>query len=184
MGRKPLTEQRRLEICEAYQDCLIKKGSYSDTSLKDVGEALGCAPSILLHYFKSKEEIHLETSRKVNGARYSTFISILTEQDADKRREKIVFLLNDQRNTRFLRVMGIRGSKAYLDLFLEQRAAYYEELKRLLPEASDFSLNAITFLFKSIVHHYTAFSGLYDFGDYVVDLIMREIDRLFSSDHI
>ncbi len=78
--------------------------------------------------------------------------------------------------------MGTLRSEAYFELFLKQRAAYYDELKRLMPEASDFSLNAITFLFKSLVHHYTAFSGLYDFGDYVVDLIMGEIDHLFTAD--
>ena len=186
MGRKTLVEQRRLEICNAFFDCMIKNGSYDATSLKDIGEALGCSPGILLHYFKSKEEILLVTSRKVIKARNDAFISILTEKNPQEKKEKIRFLLNDKRNTIYHSVMGTanKSCPAQKQLFLELREEYFSELRRQLPGASDYFLNAVTFLFKSIIHHYTSFADLYNFGDYLVEMLMREITFLSENDSI
>ena len=64
MGRKPIKEQRCKEILNALYRCLLKK-SFSETSMKDIGDEAGINSS-LLHYFKSKEDILLHFIDSIN----------------------------------------------------------------------------------------------------------------------
>jgi AcrR family transcriptional regulator len=56
MGRKDKSEERRKEILEACYQVVAKKGLEGAT-LKSIGREMGVAPSLLMHYFASKEEL-------------------------------------------------------------------------------------------------------------------------------
>ncbi len=54
MGRKAKSEERRREILEACYQVVARKGLEGAT-LKSIGREMGVAPSLLMHYFDSKE---------------------------------------------------------------------------------------------------------------------------------
>ncbi len=54
MGRRAKSEERRKEILEACYQVVAKKGLEGAT-LKSIGREMGVAPSLLMHYFDSKE---------------------------------------------------------------------------------------------------------------------------------
>jgi len=56
MGRKDKSEERRKEILEACYQVVAKSGLEGAT-LKSIGREMGVAPSLLMHYFASKEEL-------------------------------------------------------------------------------------------------------------------------------
>jgi AcrR family transcriptional regulator len=56
MGRKDKSESRRKEILEACYQVVTRKGLEGAT-LKSIGREMGVAPSLLMHYFASKEEL-------------------------------------------------------------------------------------------------------------------------------
>jgi AcrR family transcriptional regulator len=56
MGRKDKSEERRKEILEACYQVVARKGLEGAT-LKSIGKEMGVAPSLLMHYFASKEEL-------------------------------------------------------------------------------------------------------------------------------
>jgi AcrR family transcriptional regulator len=56
MGRKDKSEERRKEILEACYQVVAKNGLEGAT-LKSIGREMGVAPSLLMHYFASKEDL-------------------------------------------------------------------------------------------------------------------------------
>src|SRR3989304_3650514 len=56
MARKDKSESRRKEILEACYQVVAKSGLEGAT-LKSIGREMGVAPSLLMHYFASKEEL-------------------------------------------------------------------------------------------------------------------------------
>ncbi|HUN55229.1 MAG TPA: TetR/AcrR family transcriptional regulator [Smithella sp.] len=58
MPRVSVKEQRRLQILEALNDCLITT-SFSQTSIKDIAKKAKVNHGVLHYYFKSKEDILL-----------------------------------------------------------------------------------------------------------------------------
>ncbi|UCF96135.1 MAG: TetR/AcrR family transcriptional regulator [Spirochaetaceae bacterium] len=58
MGRKSKSTVRRQEIMESCYQVVAKKGLEGAT-LKRIGKEMGVAPSLLMHYFASKEEMIL-----------------------------------------------------------------------------------------------------------------------------
>ncbi len=56
MGRKDKSEERRREILEACYQVVARKGLEGAT-LKSIGKEMGVAPSLLMHYFESKEAL-------------------------------------------------------------------------------------------------------------------------------
>ncbi|MFC6766624.1 TetR/AcrR family transcriptional regulator [Natrinema soli] len=72
MGRHPETEQR---IREAAFRALVEHG-YADLSIKDIGEELGQNPSLIYHYFDSKDDLLLSM--------LDVFVEIFLEQRTEK----------------------------------------------------------------------------------------------------
>jgi AcrR family transcriptional regulator len=58
MGRKSKSTVRRREILESCYQVIARKGLEGAT-LKQIGREMGVAPSLLMHYFASKEEMIL-----------------------------------------------------------------------------------------------------------------------------
>lgn len=56
MGRKSKAESRKQEILEHYED-IIKKEGFENTSIAKIAKIMEVNPSLLIHYFKTKEAI-------------------------------------------------------------------------------------------------------------------------------
>jgi len=56
MGRKSKADQRRIQVIQAFYQCVVDQGLVG-TSIRKIATAAGVQPSILHHYFKSREEI-------------------------------------------------------------------------------------------------------------------------------
>lgn len=59
MGRKSKADQRRREILEHCYQIMGEEG-LEGVTLKNIGNQMGVAPSLIMHYFKNKEEILTE----------------------------------------------------------------------------------------------------------------------------
>lgn len=57
MARTLILGQRRIEIGHALQTCMIQKGSYESTSVKDIARQAGLTTSLVHYYFNSKDKI-------------------------------------------------------------------------------------------------------------------------------
>lgn len=57
MARTLILGQRRIEIGRALQTCMIQKGSYESTSVKDIARQAGLTTSLVHYYFNSKDKI-------------------------------------------------------------------------------------------------------------------------------
>lgn len=62
MSRDALKEARRIQLMEATIDCIAAHG-FSDLTLADVAKAAGLSVGIVNFYFKSKDQLLIETLR-------------------------------------------------------------------------------------------------------------------------
>lgn len=56
MGRKSKADQRRIQIIQAFYQCVVDQG-LAGASIRKIAETAGVQPSTLHHYFKSREKI-------------------------------------------------------------------------------------------------------------------------------
>ena len=85
MGRHSLADQRKPEILEHFYQVLIKEG-LQGASIAKIAKHMGVNPSLLTHYFKSKEEMVIELL-ELFFARYNDafIIKIQKIHDPEKR---------------------------------------------------------------------------------------------------
>ncbi len=86
MGRKPVRNERRIQILEAVHTCLLEK-SFHKTSIKDIAQKAGLNHGALHYYFKSKEDLLLEyieyTKKKFDKIFYERFKTDFEKSAAD-----------------------------------------------------------------------------------------------------
>ena len=87
MGRKNIQIQRRLQIIEALNRCLLKK-SYRETTIKDIAGEAGINHGMLHYYFKDKEEILLNFIDHVLNRQKSRFYKWYSTQDFSGRSQQ------------------------------------------------------------------------------------------------
>ena len=56
MGRKSLKEKRKKEIIEVFYHLAVEEG-LENTSIAKIASEMDCNPSLIVHYFESKEEL-------------------------------------------------------------------------------------------------------------------------------
>ncbi len=56
MGRKSIAKERRQLIIEAFYSCVVERG-LSGASIRRIADRAGVKPSVLHHYFSSRDEI-------------------------------------------------------------------------------------------------------------------------------
>lgn len=56
MGRKSLKEERQLEIIKMFYE-VAKKEGYENTSIAKIAKVMDVNPSLILHYFETKEDL-------------------------------------------------------------------------------------------------------------------------------
>src|SRR6185295_14797851 len=62
MSRDALKEARRIQLMEATIDCIAARG-FADLTLADVARTAGLSVGIVNFYFKSKDQLLIETLR-------------------------------------------------------------------------------------------------------------------------
>lgn len=109
MGRPSLAEQRRVEICRAFQSCVIRTGSYEMTSVKDIAQEAGMAAGMLHHYFESKDDILLVTAEMMLMELQNRLDDLLHTKEAAQRKKLLEQLLEDREQNRFFIMLQALG---------------------------------------------------------------------------
>lgn len=144
MGRPSLAEQRRIEICRALQSCMVQKGSYEITSVKDIAQQAGMAAGMIHHYFVNKDEMLYTTADMVLLAVQNVLDELLHTKDAAGRVQKLHELLEDQEQNRFLlMIYSLSLSMPPIkELILAKRQELEEALSSRLRRRSSFAGDA------------------------------------------
>ena len=145
MGRKSKADQRRIEIIQAYYQCVIDQGA-AGASIRKIAEAAGVKPSTLHHYFKNREEIIEEavvyfTDRIFRDFReqVSAVGAGLTGTDRMDRGMEFIFskgMINEDHTGFFLECLVVarhnsRIKATIADLFRRFRGAIVDHLEQL-----------------------------------------------------
>jgi AcrR family transcriptional regulator len=100
MPRKNIQEEKRRQILEALDACLLKK-PFLKTSIKDIAREAGVNHGVLHYYFKSKDDILLHyidyTIEKYNAV-YSEWLETISKDGMDEKEmiEKAIKLMIDK----------------------------------------------------------------------------------------
>ena len=102
MGRPSIAEQRRIEIGRALQTCMVRNGSYSQTSVKDIAQEANVAGSLIHHYFESKDEILFMMTDLALLSLTNELEELLHAKTEEQRLNKLREIQNDKENNCFL----------------------------------------------------------------------------------
>lgn len=85
MGRKSKAAVRKKEILENFYE-VIKQEGYENASIAKIADRMDVNPSLLIHYFKTKEEMVVDLVDFILGRYENTFMNMLNDvSDAQKR---------------------------------------------------------------------------------------------------
>ncbi len=105
VGRPSKNEEKRKLILDKAKECFVKNG-FNHTTLDSIGDAIGFNKAALYYYFKSKEELFIETVQR-EIIRETEIIKKHIEKMTDGI-EKIVYFYNNKANL-FFDVMFSNG---------------------------------------------------------------------------
>ena len=96
MGRKSLKDIRRKEIIEVYYKVASEEG-LKDTSISKIANELECNPSLIIHYFESKDElVYGLVDFIIAKFQCSVFVDLPEIRTREELRDYIKFLLNQR----------------------------------------------------------------------------------------
>lgn len=178
MGRQALVEQRRIEIGRALEDCIVEKGSYESTSIKDIAEKNGMAAGIIHHYFESKEEI-LDMMINLELRERTNLIDDYLSNEGD-RRESFNDFISNHRSNKFITIcdalsLSIPSVKA---AFEKANAEVMEMLKEALGEESTEQKCTEIFL---ILEFMAFLSAKGDIPDYMASQVFANLESSLSK---
>lgn len=144
MGRPSISEQRRIEIGRALQNCMIKNGSYEATSVKDIAQEAGVATGLVHHYFNSKHEILLLMADLSLLSAANLLEDLLHLRSREDRREKLHELLGDEDQNRFILMLYTLSLSMpeIRELILRRRAELQQTLTARLQRSRSFTGDA------------------------------------------
>jgi AcrR family transcriptional regulator len=91
MGRKSLKDIRQKEIIEAFYNVAVIEG-LENASISKVAKEMGANPSLILHYFNSKEDLIFGLINFI----LERYKSIFTTADSDKDpKKKLIHIINN-----------------------------------------------------------------------------------------
>lgn len=79
MGRKSLKEARQLEIIKMFYE-VAKKEGYENTSIAKIAKVMDINPSLILHYFETKEDLTYALIDHI----LDSYLSIYTVKDQEQ----------------------------------------------------------------------------------------------------
>ena len=83
MGRKSLKEERQKEIVIAFYK-VAKKEGIENTSIAKVADMMGVNPSLVMHYFKTKDDL-LQALVDFNLEKYLSIYSVNGESRFERK---------------------------------------------------------------------------------------------------
>ena len=154
MGRKSLAKERRRQILDAYEECILESG-FAATTLGDVAERAGCKRQLIRHYFGNREAVVRDLLSRLAG-RYDRrieerIVGTTPVEVLDSFLESIANTVGDEEDKRDDRLFGELFGAALTDPPLRaelQRtterwlAEHVEFLRWLAPDAPDEEIDA------------------------------------------
>ena len=146
-GRKSIATERRAQILDAFCSCAIRNG-LEKASLRVVAEEVGFPVSVLLHYFKSRDQMISElVKRRVNEILDDLRAEIHEIKDPEDRFEKIIdycFSLKTQRlegeSLFYDSCSSAHRSDTIRETFRKQVSSQRQDFVDILSETSKFAV--------------------------------------------
>lgn len=89
MGRPSLASQRKMEILEAFEKCILKYG-LDGSSLERIAEEGGMKRSILRHYVGNRDDLVIALAEQVVARYRQEFVGTLLDISGDNRIEQLL----------------------------------------------------------------------------------------------
>lgn len=89
MGRKSKATVRKKEILENFYE-VIKQEGYENASIAKIADRMDVNPSLLIHYFKTKEEMVIDLVDFILGRYENTFLNMLNNVSDPQKRFDLV----------------------------------------------------------------------------------------------
>ncbi|RLV61299.1 TetR/AcrR family transcriptional regulator [Parashewanella curva] len=102
MARPSMVEQRRTEILDALEECILKQG-LQDTSLENIADTAGVKRTILRHYIGNRDQIITALSerwRNIYSDQWLQAISQLPETDSIDTLLEMLFYIGSTEDNR------------------------------------------------------------------------------------
>jgi AcrR family transcriptional regulator len=90
MARKSISDIRKPEILEHFYQVMTKKG-FEGASIAKIAKSMGVHPSLIIHYFNTKEELVMEMVDFITTKFEDNFLSILHAVDDPRERFDVLF---------------------------------------------------------------------------------------------
>lgn len=184
MGRQSIAEQRRIQIGRALQACMLEKGSYESTSVKDIAQRADMAAGLIHHYFKSKDEILMLVARMLFESIRNDIDELYLARDEAGKREQLHELVGRCDRNRFVMMLySLSLSMPEVkELVAEERALLFNALASRLKRGAkavpnpEKSAASLLFFFESAIMQ----SALFDQAP-AEDLLMEVLVDQFLS---
>ena len=159
VGRRSGREDTRGAILEAAQKLFAKQG-LDQTTMRQIGEKAGVDPSLIVHYFKTKQALFVESMHSLLRDQQMMNISaVLDESDTSQIGERLAAVLiknmiNPATRDILLGLMRSATSDKQAVMMLQNaiKKTLYEELKDHLPKPDgDLKASLITSQFLGIM---------------------------------
>ncbi len=145
-GRKSIAEEKRAEILNAFYNCAVRHG-LEKASLRVVAEEVGTPVSVLLHYFKNRDEMISELVRKRTNEILDTLKAEIQQvKDPEARFENIIDFFFSPKTQRlegkslyYDSCSSAHRSKTVRQTFKTQICEQRKKFMEILVETSDFS---------------------------------------------
>ncbi|NMM48191.1 TetR/AcrR family transcriptional regulator [Marinigracilibium pacificum] len=161
MGRKSISSDRRKEILEAYK-LVIRNEGIEGASIGKLAKFLSMPPSLIMHYFSSKDELIKCVASEIISDTYDTLIEQIEVLPKTDQIERIVNFL-----------FGIELQK-HFDLF------YYRLVNYLALSSEDIS-NEILLKFNHLVHRISEYIQMSNGSVHLIELNEMSSSLLSSS---
>ncbi len=142
MGRKSLKEERQKEIVIAFYK-VAKKEGIENTSIAKVADMMGVNPSLVMHYFKTKDDL-LQALVDFNLEKYLSIYSVNGKVDS---KEKVLQIIENMFSRKWHRLFDdgvyyscysfIYRNKRFKREFKELHDSLHENFVLTLRDATD-----------------------------------------------
>ena len=139
MARTFILGQRRIEIGRALQTCMIQKGSYESTSVKDIARQAGLTTSLVHYYFNSKDKILF-------------FISDIALHEVSNQLDELLHLKNNEDRIVLLRETLFDQEQNKFILMLYTLSLSMPEIKEMIIRHRNEQIEAIEAYFNRKTH--------------------------------
>ena len=134
MGRKSVAAEKRVQIVEAFCDCIVDLG-IDAASMGEVASRVGIDRSTMHYYYKTREALVVEASQHIASFYVDRIVASVSKLNpADKARSLIEFLFgpsfHDERRSALLDELSTLGNRQ--PFFQEQVRTVYAKMEEVV----------------------------------------------------